>query len=248
MGETDGVFSICIQHLRRATCAQTPSSGYDLCSLFMSNPTGASTITFSYESTSGSITSVTSATPVTLGHPSLALSYGSSYQVSLTANYVLYNGVGQAENIVVQNPNTCSININNHQPVDLKASLRCINGAVLYRAGYLLALPAGGFGPCGVVGYQVEFTPVSNCFGDNPQSLETFVKGVNTSVARISLSYAFSHLPLNNNPNIGHWRVRWKPLFNGYEGTFGNSHIIAVNGTAPAGMTSSCRNDHRANE
>jgi len=82
----------------------------------------------------------------------------------------------------------------------------------------------------------VEFTPVSNCNGDNPQNLETFSKTITSPAASISLNYAFNHIPLEGNSSIGYWLVRWKPRFGSLEGEYGNAHVVAVNGTAPAGM------------
>ena len=233
---TDGTFSICAQQLRIPNCGTEPP--YGLCSAFKSTVTGATTTTYSF--TQGANTTTTTATnPITLGQSSLQLSYGGSYSVGLIANYVLQDGNGQSETIQVSNPTACSIVIDQHPLLEVKSNQRCINGAVLYRNSYLLALP-GGATICGVTGYRVEFTPVSNCNGDNPQNLETFSKTITSPTASMSLNYAFNHLtPTTAYPHIGYWLVRWKPRFGNIEGQYDNGHVVAVNGTSstpPSGM------------
>jgi len=236
VGETDGTFTLCVQQLRSPNCGTLPP--YGLCSAFKSSVTGATTTTYSF--TQGmTTTTVTSANPITLGQTSLQLAYGGTYQVGLTANYVLQNGLGQNETIQVSNAAACSITLDAHPAIETKSIQRCANGAVLYRTSYLQALPVGAT-ICGVTGYRVEFTPVSNCAGDNPQNLETFSKTITSPTASISLNYVFSDLaPLANYPHIGYWSVRWRPRFGALEGNYGNAHIIAVNGTSitPPGMS-----------
>jgi len=244
VGEMDGVFTLCVQQLRTPSCGSLPP--YSLCSAFKSSVTGATTTTYSF--TQGvTTTTTTSANPITLGQTSLQLAYGGSYQVAyggsyqvgLTANFVLQNGLGQSETIQIANPTACSITIDAHPAIETKSIQRCENGAVLYRSSYLQALPVGAT-ICGVTGYRVEFTPVSNCNGDNPQVLETFSKTITSPTASMSLNYAFSQLaPLASYPHIGYWSVRWRPRFGAVEGNYGNAHVIAVNSTAttPAGMT-----------
>lgn len=236
VGATDGAFSFCIKQLRRPGCTQPPSGGYTLCSLFKSSATGAANTTFSFTNSQNQITSITSAGPIALSQPSLQLAYGETFTANLVANYLLFDGLGNEEIISVANAAPCSVYINSHPAVDVKSNLRCVNGATLYRASYLLAASSAGSGICGVTGYTVEFTPVSNCNGNNPQGLETFTKTVASPTACISLSYAFNQIPLSANPGLGYWSVRWKPRFGNIEGEYGNSHVIAVNGTAPINM------------
>jgi len=129
----------------------------------------------------------------------------------------------------------CSITLIEQPQLLVKSNQRCSQGATLYRSTYLQGAVASS-GLCGVTGYRVEFTPVSNCAGDNPQTLDAFVKTVSSPAASISLNYAFNQIPLIGNSGIGYWSVRWMPRFGSIDGEYGNAHVIAVNGTAPAAM------------
>jgi|GEM_PF-6854633 len=236
---TAGPFSICLQQLRIPSCGT--SAPYGLCTAFKSTVTGSTTTTYSF--TQGvTTTTTTSANPITLGQTSLQLQYGGTYTVGLISNYVLTNGLGQNETIQVSNPSACAITISDHPAVEVRSTQRCENGATLYRSSYLQGVPVGG-SICGVTGYSVEFTPVSNCAGANPQNLETFVRTISSATASISLNYVFSNIPLAGNSGMGYWNVRWRPKFGTQNGEWGNPHVIAVNGTAPAGMITESANE-----
>jgi len=232
--ENDGAFNVCLQGLRPANCGS--SGPFNLCSAFLASSTGATNTTFTFTQGANPPTTVTSTGLIVLSNPALQLAYNTTYNVGLTANYHLQNGAGTPELIQIPNPNACSVTISNHPLVEVKSNMRCSNGATLYRSSYLIGATITGTNICGITGYRVEFTPVSNCAGDNPQTLETFTRIIAGSTASISLSYAFNHIPLAGNPNIGHWSVRWRPLYNGLEGTYGPARVIAVNGTAPASI------------
>lgn len=231
LGTANGTFSLCLQQLRKPYCAQAPSGGYSLCSLFKSSATGASSTTVVFDD--GSPTSITSSGPVTLSNPTLALLYGTGYDIALTANYELYDGAGNLENIAVDNSDACFITINPQPAIDVKSTQRC--PAVLYRSTQLQGSPVGVGIVCGIIGYTVEFTNTSSCSDYVGNPLSTFTKTVNTSNATISLNNAFSAYPIASNPSIGYWIVRWRPTFQGNVfGNWGNPHIITVNGTAPS--------------
>lgn len=238
--ESDGVFSLCLQNLRPARCTQTPSNGYSLCSTFMSSATGATNTVFTFNSENDLPVSLTSSQPIILSNPNLNLRYDSTYTVELIANYMLLDGAGQSQLIQISNQNACAISISSQPSVEVKNNQRCTSGAVLYRSSYIQGSTASG-NICGVTGYHIEFTPVSNCDGDNPQNLDAFTKLITSPSAYISLSYAFNQLtPTHSYPYIGYWSVRWKPLFGNVEGQYGTPRIIAVNGTSQSsssGMT-----------
>ncbi len=228
VGSSDGNFNLCLQLLRKATCSSV--GPFDLCSMFQSNYSGATNTTYSFTSSSNIISSVTSGSPIFLSNPNLQLQHNNTYDVALTANYILSDGAGMTEVISIPN-DACTIEINDHRLISVKANQRCTNGATLYRSSYLLATADNGASLCGVTGYLVEFVPVSDCSGNNPVFLAGFTKGILSPNALISVSYAFNQIPTSGYSAIGYWRVRWKPLFGAVEGEFGSPQIIAVNGT-----------------
>jgi len=235
IGGVTGSFNICIQNLRYPICGS--GGTYTLCSAFIATNNGASSITYNFTN-GASTTSVNSTTIITLNNPSLQLSHGNTYSVGLTANYTLQNGIGTPELIQVSNPSACSVTIGAHPLVEVKSNMRCSNGAILYRSSYLQAAAENGGNVCGVTGYRVEFTKVLDCAGNPTPDIEPYVfsKIISSTSPFISLSYAFNQIPIANNPSIGYWSVRWKPLFGSTEGVYGSARVIGVNGTAPAAM------------
>lgn len=236
MGVTEGPFSLCVQQLRKAACGN--NAPYNLCTLFKSTVTGATSTTFQF--TEGSTTtSITSANSVNLGTSALQLVYGHTYNVSLTANYELTNGAGQIETISVSNPNTCSITLVDQPSIEVRSNQWCSNGATLYRNSYIQGSPVGVGIVCGITGYQIEFTPVTNCAGDNPNALEKITRTISGTSTAYSLTGAFGSLPLASNPFIGYWSVVYTPIFHG--GVLGNPsttpRVIAVNGTSSSSGT-----------
>lgn len=227
-----GAFTICVQQLRIPNCGTT--APYSLCTSFKSTNTGSSSVTYSFTNNAVT-TSTTAAGPFSLSLPALQLLYGTSYSVGLVANYNLTNAAGDIETIQTSNPNACSITLVNQPSIDVRSNQRCINGATLLRSQYLQAEPVGVGLVCGITGYRVEFTRTTACNDLVGDPLTTFEKVLTTSAASIQLSNAFSAFPLANNPSIGHWIVRWRPVFHGnILGEWGNPRVISVNGTAPA--------------
>lgn len=236
---TDGGFNICIQNLKAPACSQVPSNGYSLCSTFKPAPTGATSIQYNFVDADSISSSIISTGPISLSNASLRLQYGNEYDMNFVANYVLQNGLGENEVITVVKDNACTIQIAPQPNIDVRATQRCSNGATLLRSTYLQASPVEVGVVCGITGYQVEFTATNDCDDLVGDVLSTFVKTINTTNASITLNSAFSEYPLSNNPNIGYWIVRWRPIFHGdISGQWGNPHVIAVNGTSPAGMSS----------
>ncbi len=228
--QSAGSFNICVQHLRRPTCGA--SGPFSLCSSYQASSNGASSILYQFTGTDNNTSTIQMTSLFSLGHPALQLKYGQTYSVNLIANYNLVNGAGSPETIQVPVTSNCTVAISQHPLMEVRSNQRCNNGATLLRSSYLQATAIGTSNVCGVTGYFVEFTPVSNCGGSNPQNLETFSKGILSSTALISLSYAFNHIPSSSNTSIGYWSVRWAPIFGSITGTYGPAQIIAVNGTA----------------
>ncbi len=241
--ENDGTFNICIQKLRIPQCGAF--SNLSLCSSLSSSTTGAANTLYSFTDADENTSTISSSGNglVPLGHSALQLRYGASYDIGLTANYALQDGAGNPDPIQVSNSLACSITTVAQPLLEVRSNLRCVNGATLFRSSYVIGTSIGTSNICGVTGYRVEFTQVSNCAGDNPQNLETFTKDIISSTASISLSYAFNHIPLTGNTAMGRWSVRWAPMFGSVVGVYGPAHVISVNGTsAPAMVT----NNHDA--
>jgi hypothetical protein len=230
----DGTFNICVSHLRIPTCNVTAERS--LCELLHTGITGSHSTVFNFTNVlTNAASSYTSSTYyMTLSTPAAQLQHGATYEVSNTAIYNLQDGLGATETISVGNGGGCVLTILPHRLVQTKANQRCTSNAVLSRTANLNGEFVGTGGICGHNGFIVEFTPVANCAGDDPQVLETFAKTVLVTTPYISLNYAFNHMPLAENPSIGYWSVRWKPRYVGYTGEYGPAHVIAVNGTAPA--------------
>jgi hypothetical protein len=243
----DGDFTICIQQLRKPQC--TANTNVSLCELIQTTVTGAHNIAYQFTdvNTNAITTYAGTGNSMLASAASAALRYGSTYTVQYTANYYLQNGLGEAETIIVPNTQTCSITIGAHRAVVVKTNNRCSNGATLARSAYLYGEFTGTGGMCNITGFEYEFTPVANCAGDDPQVLDKFSKTVSTTTPTMSLNYAFNHMPLAQNPNLGYWSVKMRPRFSGYSGTYGAAYMVAVNGTSPAAASMAINNTPVAN-
>lgn len=235
VNQTAGNFNICIRKLRMTTSSSTTRS---LCGLLHTSQVGAHSTIFEFTDVAtqqtSSYTSNTYYMP--LNASSAQLKHGGSYTFKVKTKYVLENGLGEPETIYVSNPETYSLTIEPHRMIEVQENNKCVNGAVLARSGYLYGQYVGPNSICNTTGFRIEFTPVANCNGDDPQPLDSFEKTVSVTGPYINLNYAFNSLPLAQNSAIGYWSVRWKPRFSGYEGEYGPAQVIAVNGTAPAAI------------
>lgn len=230
-GAMDGPFTLCLQHLDRPKCS--PMAPQTLCSYVNAGNHTAYSTTFSFTDSNEVVHTHTTTSPnIQLSHASLGLRYNETYTMSLVSNYRLENGLGITEMIQVPGFNTCEVTILDHSLIGVHSNQRCSSGAQLARTALLTNQVISGSGLCSVIGYRIEFTPVSNCAGDNPNEAGKFERTISSPNTGISLNYAFNHLPESSNPNVGYWSVRWKPRFSGYEGTYGPAYVIAVKKTA----------------
>jgi hypothetical protein len=230
----DGNFQICVQHMRKPNCKNI--TNLSLCETYGSTETDAFSTTYVFtDEEQVEHIATTSSSSIALSNNSLGLRYSSSYDVQMTANYRMYNGLNEVEYIYVPGDATCPFATSAHKPVVVSASQRCTTGAQLTRNVYLSSQASGS--NCTHTGYRVEFTPVANCNGDNPNEAQAFTKTISLPNHAISLNYAYNHLPEASNPNLGYWSVRWRPRFAGYEGTYSTPYVISVKkttGAAPA--------------
>jgi hypothetical protein len=232
--EVDGEFKLVVQHLRKPQCSV--NTNVSLCEMLSTSITGANTVTYEFTDVNTNVTTSYTAPGYNMlaSTPAAQLRYGATYNAQYTANYQLQNGLGETETIVVPNTQTCNITIGAHREAVVKVNNRCTSGSVHSRTGYLTGEYTGSGGICTITGFDFEFTPVANCAGDDPQPLDKFSKAILSTNIYISLNYAFNHMPLASNPQLGYWSVRIRPRFNGYSGVYGQPFVIAVNGTAPA--------------
>lgn len=225
-----GGFDLCIQNLRQPKCVSTQST-WKLCDLYKSVSTGATSTTFHFTDENG-ITKTASSTggSIFLNNLLLGLKHNQTYNVTLTANYMLTDGAGNPELIQIIGEDTCVVPIINHQLVEVRENNRC-SQTELARNEQLWGSLIGSGSICGIKGYRIEFTQADNCEGviSNPEPL-TFSKPTNITQPYINLNYAFGDLA-NNLPNSGFWSVRWKPRFTDYEGTYGPAQTIKVKNT-----------------
>ncbi len=232
---TDGAFNICLQHLLKPTCgANQPLS---LCSSVSIGIKGANLATAAFFDNQNQSHSLMTTGLISLGSSALQLGYGNTYTLNLTGHFVLVNGAGVSEVIHVANENACQLTISEQPLLEVKNNQRALNGATLFRSSYLTASALGANYLCGVRGYYIEFTQVSDKYGNNPQSLGAFRKAILSITPSISLSYAFNQIPVVSASAIGYWSVRWKPIFtDNSEGIYGLPHVIAVLSTAFGSM------------
>jgi hypothetical protein len=233
-----GTYTICVSPLRVSGCANTtPAVGFSLCSSYKVSYTAATSYTYHFTGVGGSSngvnSSVTSLTGlITLNNSSLALRYNGVYNVRIDANYVLTNGVGQADPMITVLGNSVPANCQNvvmaQQPlIEARSSQVC--PTVLARTSSLLGNPvSGSSNVCGMVNFTYEFTRVTDCTGANVIGTP-FTVNTTSNVASLSLTAAF---PVQL-ASTGYWLVRIRPNFgNGYVGEWGPYKVIAVTGSA----------------
>jgi len=229
---TDGNFTFCLKQLRQAN---TASGTYNLCATLKSISTGASSYTFTFTptgSTPGTATSVTTNGIIgVLGMPQLNLAWGGTYSVKVDATYNIANGLGSIETIWVPGVMISTITIEAAPLAQLNPNQSCANNITLYRNSNILAHGVNQGYICGIVNYTVEFTRVSDCAGNNPNSGSTFM--VNT-LGSLSLNYAFNSggVTSTGNAHAGYWQVRWRPNPQYGVGQFGPAHVIRVYNTS----------------
>ena len=220
-----GAFSICIQRFNPATCADG-SGTYQLCSNFKPTYTGATLYNFIFTGTGSTPVGPTSASnpsQIPLSSPALALQYGGTYNVSISATYNLLDVLGNPEVIQVLAGTSCSIVIADHPDVTVKPQQVC--PATILRSSLLNGKPF----VCGAVNFTVSFRKVNQCStGTGFQYLDPAPFEVSTPGASAFLNLSFLlPQPLTNQT---FYEVRWRPNFTYGPGTFGSPRIIFIGG------------------
>jgi hypothetical protein len=224
-GSTGGDFSFCLQYLYPSGCARSiPAQGFNLCDSYKAIYRGATSYNFNFTGVGGTATlstaSVSSSTGlIALSNTMLQLRYGGIYNVTVDVTYLLQNGAGVNEQIVVEG-NSSSINCSNvvimNQPqIEVRSNNWCPLSSP--RNSYVRFSPVTpGLSVCGAIGYSYECTPVADCSGLTPGSAIT----INTSS---SGGYLFLQQLAN-----GFWSIRVRPNFNSGPGDYGPARVIQV--------------------
>jgi hypothetical protein len=225
-------------------CATTPSvDGLSLCDGYKGIYRGATNYVFNFTGVGGNAlqgvtTSATVATTiVTLNTASLALRYGSLYDVRVDANYALPNGLGTIEPVITVLGNTvpaaCQNVLMRQQPL-LQARTTQVCPIAILRTAYLAADPLpGNPNVCGAINYTYEFTRVSDCSGTTV--IGTPITATTTGTTPYLLLSTVFNTQLGNS---GYWKVRIRPNFSYGAGGYGPSSVLNISNTAASQMLS----------
>ena len=243
-GAATGPYQLYVQYLLPSSCNEPDPgpAGYSICTNYKARfygaaptytlhfvpdatlpmPTGTSGVETFANAPAGSST-------ISLSTPALALYNGGYYDVFVDVTYNLRDGDNTLETIPVLGITTCQDqHIASQNNVEVKASMRCDNLAVLSRSGFVQATPVIQGAPvCNAQGYTFSFRRAGSC-GGAPIDLP----GDAIVVDRPGITCPLSYLPAN--PGIGYWRVEIRPIFAAGipVGTYGPPQWIQVNGTA----------------
>jgi hypothetical protein len=167
---------------------------------------------------------------IVLSNPTLALTYGATYDVNVLATYALLNSAGVVEPIGVASSAVALCNdvqIMAQPNVEVRSSQRC--PATIFRGTYLAATNVGSNSICGATSYSFEFTQVVSCSDATVVSLAPVVYTTAGASPYIQLGV------LPSAANAGTWSVRVRPNFGAVNGVFGPAQRILVAGTSAAG-------------
>ncbi len=218
-----GTFTICIAPLMHTQCAGG-SATYSLCSNLKQIWRGANNYTYKFTpigGTPGSPTQGTVTGQLLLSTPSLLLQYGGIYSVSIDANYVVVDGQGVQQTIIVPGTVTSVITIAPHVDTQVKPTQLC--PAMLTRGSILQGKPV----VCGAINYTVEFTPVSDCGGSTTTG-SSFTKTTTNSSSILYLNFTTPQSLIANT----HYRVRWRPNLVYGPGNYCTPKVIFISGTS----------------
>lgn len=219
-----GGFTICISPLMNSTCIANDIE-MNLCSNYKAGWTGANSYTFSFLGIANApqvTSSINSTTQMPLSSAALGLRYGGSYRAKISANYMLPNGAGDIESIVVSALDSCEFLVRPHLEVKVKESQTC--PSTLLRNSFLQAKPF----VCGTNNFTVSFRRVNNCIGSvylDPIAFEVTTTGA-SSVLNLGFSTPQALIPQS------YYEVKWRPNFAYGPGMFGAPAIIFIGGAA----------------
>jgi 1,4-alpha-glucan branching enzyme len=228
-----GPYSVCIKQLLPSACNTNTSTARDICSTFKTKWTGANSYTVTFSPEAGSVGGGTGTFTgsFSLGHSSLGLIPGNSYQCIVNANYTsLTNANGDDTDITVFGANpTCIVTIAAHSDVQVRPSQRCEAPATLLRYNYLRGEPF----VCAATNYTFEFTPVIGC-GDFTSTGVAFTSTSSTRTISLNLYNGTTPADQSIQPQT-YYSVRMRPNFGiggATPGVYGTPRIIFIGGSA----------------
>jgi Secretion system C-terminal sorting domain/Putative metal-binding motif len=218
-----GTFTICIAPLMHTQCA-SGSGTYSLCSNLKQIWRGANNYTYKFTpigGTPGSPTQTTVTGQLTLSTPSLLLQYGGVYSVSIDATYIVTDGLGVQQIIIVPGTVISTITIAPHADTQVKPTQLC--PATLARSSILQGKPT----VCSALNYTVEFTPVSNCTGSTTTGA-SFTRTTTGASSTLQLNFTSPQSLMANT----HYRVRWRPNMVYGPGAYCTPKVIFISSTS----------------
>lgn len=233
-GTPDGNFKICIASLRPSFLQQPGIK--NLCEQLRSYHVGATKYVFTFTptgSTEGGVRTYTTTGYIlnSLSLPQPSMNWGDSYSVTVDAIYIIPNGAGENDTIVVNGLVSHEITITDVPLYKLAPTYSC-NERTLSMTAYITPSKASPNNACTITKFFIEFTRVDDCEGNNPDELTTFI--VPTSTASTSISYAFSVGGITTQQQAaGYWRVRYRPNVPNTPTEYGPATILAMAGATP---------------
>jgi hypothetical protein len=232
-GNTGGsTFKTCIGNFIPSGCLASQSSTIDLCQTFKFISVGATNYTITFTPTGGSVGggTITTASSFTTSNALLNLVPGSTYNVTIAANYSVTDAGGSTQIITRNSANpSCTVTVNAHAGIAVRTSQWCSAPATLLRATFMRTDPF----VCGVTNYTYEFTPVVSCSNNTATGIP-FTYNNNARLIQLNFPGTATSPSGQTIQQFTHYRVRIRPNFGPggmYPGTWGNASIIYIGGT-----------------
>ena len=229
----DAAFTFCISRLRDS---KMMNSSLNLCNGIKCYNYGAQYYTFHFTPTGdtpGEHTQYTCLGPALNNWMvnQLSLQWNGTYDSWVDAHYYLADGLGNQEIITVLGNTMLSATALSVPLTELQTGLDC-NETTLTRNHYISPRQK----ICYATNYSVEFTPVEDCMGTNPNPSASFIANTPVNSYLLKLNNAFNQggIPIAGNNGAGYWQVRWKANVSNGTSEFGAPYIIHVTNTVPS--------------
>ena len=211
-GNTGGsTFKTCIGNFIPSGCLASQSSTIDLCQTFKFISVGATNYTITFTPTGGSVGggTITTASSFTTSNALLNLVPGSTYNVTIAANYSVTDAGGSTQIITRNSANpSCTVTVNAHAGIAVRTSQWCSAPATLLRATFMRTDPF----VCGVTNYTYEFTPVVSCSNNTATGIP-FTYNNNARLIQLNFPGTATSPSGQTIQQFTHYRVRIRPNF-----------------------------------
>ncbi|MEN9640316.1 MAG: hypothetical protein RLZZ262_2185, partial [Bacteroidota bacterium] len=232
-GNTGGsTFKTCIGNFIPSGCLASQAATISLCQTFKFISVGATNYTVTFSPTGGSVGggTITTSSSFTTSNVLLNLVPGSSYNVTIAANYSVTDAGGSTQVITINSANpSCTVTVAAHAAIAVRTSQLCSAPATLLRTTFMRTDPF----VCGVTNYTYEFTPVVSCsnntstgipftYNNTARLIQLNFPGTATSPSGQTIQQ-FTYYSVRIRPNFGPAGI--------YPGTYGSASIIYIGGT-----------------